>query len=195
MHSVCVFLGSNPGNSPAYVQAARDLGAELARRGLVTVYGGSNAGCMGVLADAALAAGGRVLGIIPEALRKKEVAHPGLSELRVVGSMHERKALMAELSDAFIALPGGLGTLEELCEVLTWAQLGFHTKPCGLLNVNGYYEPMKASIQQMADKGFLAQQYADMLVYADDTAAALEAFRAYVAPPPKWGVAPVEQRY
>lgn len=182
MRSVCVFLGSNPGNSPAYLQAARALGAELARRGLTTVYGGSNSGCMGVLADSALQAGGRVVGIIPEALKKKEIAHRGLSELRVVASMHERKALMAELSDAFIALPGGLGTLEELCEILTWAQLGFHKKPCGALNVGGYYDGLMAFLDHSVSQGFLRAEHRGMLLAAPTAGELLEAFAGYVAP-------------
>lgn len=182
MRSVCVFLGSNPGGSPAYVQAAKNLGAELARRGLTTVYGGSNVGCMGALADAALQAGGRVIGIIPEALKKKEVAHLGLTELRVVASMHERKALMAELSDAFIALPGGLGTLEELCEILTWAQLGFHKKPCGALNVDGYYDGLMAFLDHSVGQGFMRSEHRGMLLAAATPDALLERFAGYVAP-------------
>ncbi len=182
MRSVCVFLGSNPGSTPAYLQAAKNLGGELARRGLTTVYGGSNVGCMGALADAALQAGGRVIGIIPEALRKKEIAHPGLTELRVVASMHERKALMAELSEAFIALPGGLGTLEELCEILTWAQLGFHRKPCGALNVAGYYDGLMAFLDHTVSQGFMRAEHRGMLLAAATPGELLEAFAGYVAP-------------
>ena len=182
MQRICVFLGSNPGKKPAYLAAAQALGAELARRGLTVVYGGSNVGLMGALADAALDAGGRVIGIIPEALRQKEVAHLGLSELHVVASMHERKARMAELSDGFIALPGGLGTLEELCEVLTWAQLGFHAKPCGLLDVDGYYAALGAFLDNAMDQGFIVPAHRAMLLAAPDPAALLDRFTTYVAP-------------
>jgi uncharacterized protein (TIGR00730 family) len=182
MHSVCIFLGSNPGTNPAYLQAARDMGAELARRGLTTVYGGSNVGLMGALADAALEAGGRVIGIIPEALRKKELAHAGLTELHVVGSMHERKALIAEKSDAFVALPGGMGTLEELCEMLTWAQLGFHKKPCGLLDVDGYYDHLNKFFDHAVSQGFLVAAHRGMALSAQTPAALLDGFKNYVAP-------------
>src|SRR5262245_4943907 len=137
--SICVFCGSSRGSRPDYAAAAAQLGELLARRGIRLVYGAGNIGLMGVVADAALAAGGQVVGVIPRMLVEKELAHRGLSELRIVGTMHERKAQMADLSDAFIALPGGLGTLEELCEVLTWAQLGIHAKPVGCLNVCGYF--------------------------------------------------------
>lgn len=182
MNRVCVFLGSNPGKKPVYAEAARSLGRELALRGLTTVYGGSNVGLMRELADAALAAGGEVIGVIPEALRKKEIAHPNLTSLHVVGSMHERKALMAELSDAFIALPGGLGTLEELCEVLTWAQLGFHKKPCGLLDVEGYYAHLNAFLDMAVDQGFVMAAHRGMLLSAQIPAALLDLFAGYAAP-------------
>src|SRR5271163_4044120 len=141
---VCVYCGSNSGSLPAFAVAARELGAALARRGLGLVYGGGCVGLMGVVADAVVAQGGEVIGVIPEVLAKREMAHFGLKDLRVVGTIHERKALMAELADAFIALPGGFGTMEELCEALTWAQLGLHHKPLGLLNVAGYYDPLLA---------------------------------------------------
>ena len=137
---VCVYAGSNPGSDPAYAEAARALASLLAERGIGLVFGGGKVGLMGVLADTALAAGGEVIGVMPQALVDREIGHPGLTELRVVGSMHERKALMAELSDAFVAVPGGIGTLEELIEVYTWSQLGIHDKPCGVLNVRGYYD-------------------------------------------------------
>ncbi len=140
--SVCVFCGSSMGLRPAYKLAAQELSKSLVQRGLTLVYGGGNVGLMGAIADAVLAVGGQVIGVIPEFLVAKELAHPGLTQLHVVNSMHERKALMAQLSDAFIALPGGYGTLEEFCEVLTWAQLGLHQKPQGLLNVEGYYDPL-----------------------------------------------------
>jgi hypothetical protein len=150
---------------------------------------------MGAVADAALAAGGKVVGVMPADLVNQEIAHTGLTELRVVNSMHERKWSMAELGDAFLCLPGGPGTFEEIFEQWTWALLGFHAKPCGFVNVSGYYDLMRATIQQMADKGFIAQPYVDMLIYAESTEEAVARFRAYGAPPPKWGVAAVEQRY
>ena len=182
MQRVCVFLGSNPGNKPDYRKAAQDMGTELARRGITTVYGGSNVGLMGALADAALAAGGQVIGVIPEALQRKEIAHTGLTEQHIVGSMHERKALMADLSDAFIALPGGMGTLEELCEMLTWAQLGFHKKPCGLLDVDGYYASLCTFLDNSVAQGFVHPQHRSMLLCAPAPANLLDQFGAYVAP-------------
>ncbi|WP_027176573.1 TIGR00730 family Rossman fold protein [Desulfovibrio aminophilus] len=182
MKRVCVFLGSNPGRNHRYLEAARATGRELAHRGLDVVYGGSNVGLMRELADSALEAGGKVLGVIPEALRRKEIAHPGLTELHVVASMHERKAMMAELADAFIALPGGLGTLEELCEILTWAQLGFHKKPCGLLDVDGYYGPLNAFLDQAVGEGFVMAAHRSMLLSATNPAALLDLFAGYVPP-------------
>ena len=182
MKRVCVFLGSNPGNKPDYLKAAQDMGAELARRGITTVYGGSNVGLMGALANAALAAGGEVIGVIPEALQRKEIAHTGLTKQHIVGSMHERKALMAELSDAFIALPGGMGTLEELCEMLTWAQLGFHKKPCGLLDVDGYYESLNAFLDNAVTQGFIHAGHRGMLLSDKTPGALLDQFGGYVAP-------------
>ncbi|GAB6126798.1 LOG family protein [Humidesulfovibrio idahonensis] len=191
MKSVCVFLGSNPGNKPEYLAAAKATGTELARRGLTTVYGGSNVGLMGALADAALEAGGQVVGIIPESLRKKEIDHNGLTELHVVGSMHERKALMAKRSDAFIALPGGMGTLEELCEILTWAQLGFHKKPCGLLDVDGYYASLGAFFDNAVSQGFVQPAHRSMLLTGATPGALLDQFATYVAPVVnKWIVRP-----
>jgi uncharacterized protein (TIGR00730 family) len=144
MKRVCVFCGSSSGSRPEYRTAAEELGTEVVRRKIGLVYGGGNVGLMGVIADAVLKAGGEVMGVIPENLMAKEVGHNGLTKLHVVRSMHERKALMADLSDAFIALPGGFGTLEEFCEIVTWSQLGLHTKPCGILNVQGYYSPLLA---------------------------------------------------
>lgn len=182
MKRVCVFLGSNPGNKPDYLKAAQDMGAELARRGITTVYGGSNVGLMGALANAALAAGGEVIGVIPEALQRKEIAHTGLTKQHIVGSMHERKALMAELSDAFIALPGGMGTLEELCEMLTWAQLGFHKKPCGLLDVDGYYESLNDFLDNAVTQGFIHAGHRGMLLSDKTPGALLDQFGGYVAP-------------
>jgi len=195
LKSVCVYCGSSAGKDPAFAAEAERAGRLIAEQGLTLVYGGGRVGLMGLVADAALAAGGRVVGVMPADLVAQEIGHTGLSELVVVNSMHERKWKMAELGDAFLSLPGGPGTFEEFIEQWTWALLGFHAKPCGFVNVSGYYEPLRATVQQMADKGFLAQQYVDMLIYAGSTAEALEAFRAYVPPPPKWGVAAVEQRY
>jgi uncharacterized protein (TIGR00730 family) len=155
IRSVAVYCGSSLGASPAYARAARDMGTELASRGLTTIYGGGNVGLMGVLADAALAHGGRVVGVIPSALVDLEVAHAGLTELIVVDSMHARKAVIAERADAFAALPGGLGTLDEFCEALTWSQLGIHRKPMGLLNTDGFYDPFIQLMDRMTGEGFI----------------------------------------
>jgi uncharacterized protein (TIGR00730 family) len=166
MRRVCVFTGSSSGARPEYREAAEALGRLLAERGIGVVYGGARVGLMGTLADAALAAGGEVVGVIPAALVAKEVAHTGLTDLRVVDSMHERKALMSDLADAFIAMPGGWGTLEEFFEVLTWAQLGLHRKPCGLLNVHGYFDRLLAFLAHTIDEGFVQAEYAAMIALA-----------------------------
>ena len=155
MKYVCVFCGSSMGVQPAYKQAALALGDALARRNFGLVYGGGNVGLMGTIADATLAAGGEVIGVIPDFMVAKEIAHTGLTQLHIVKSMHERKTMMAQLSDAFVALPGGYGTLEEFCEILTWAQLGLHQKPFGLLNVNGYYSPLLKFFDQAVTEEFL----------------------------------------
>lgn len=176
---VCVFCGSNAGGSPAYAAAATALARELARRDLELVYGAGNVGLMGVVADAMLAAGGRVIGVIPQALKDKEVCHLGLSDLRVVGTMHERKALMVELSDAFIALPGGYGTLDELCEVLTWAQLGLHRKPCGVMDVSGYFTPFISQVDRAVDERFLTREHRRLVVSGSEPAALLDALAAF----------------
>lgn len=154
-HRICVFCGSNLGIDPIYRQSAERLGNMLAARSIELVYGGGNIGLMGVLADTVLAAGGRVIGVIPESLMAKEVGHQGLTKLRIVKSMHERKALMSDLSDGFIAMPGGFGTFEEFCEVVTWSQLGIQSKPCGLLNVAGYYDPLLGLFDHAVSEGFL----------------------------------------
>jgi uncharacterized protein (TIGR00730 family) len=166
MRRVCVFTGSSGGARNDYRAAAGELGRLLAARGVGLVYGGARVGLMGGLADAALAAGGEVVGVIPKALVAKEVAHTGLSDLRVVGSMHERKALMADLADAFIAMPGGWGTLEEFFEVLTWSQLGLHRKPCGLLNTRGYFDGLLAFLAHTVSEGFVRPEYGRTLTVA-----------------------------
>jgi uncharacterized protein (TIGR00730 family) len=188
MERICVFCGSSPGADPAYAAAAADLGRLLATRGLGLVYGGGHVGLMGRLADAVLAEGGEVIGVLPEALVAKEIGHPGLSDLRVVGSMHERKALMAELSDAFVALPGGLGTVEELFEVYTWAQLGLHRKPCALLDVDGYYEDLAAFLAHAVEERFLREDHRAMLIVERDPRGLLERLRRFepAAIVPKW---------
>jgi uncharacterized protein (TIGR00730 family) len=180
MTSVCVFCGSSPGASPYYLAAARALGAALARRGLGLVYGGASVGLMGAVADAALAAGGEVTGVIPGALEAKELAHRGLTRLEVVGSMHERKARMAELAGAFVALPGGMGTLEELAEILTWAQLGLHRKAVGVLDVAGYWRPLLAFLDHAVEERFLRDEHRRMLLSAEEPDALLDALAAYV---------------
>jgi uncharacterized protein (TIGR00730 family) len=167
---MCVFCGSNLGRTEAFQAAAADLGRYLAECRVGLVYGGAKVGLMGAVADAALQAGGQVIGVIPQALAIKEVAHPGLTELHIVGSMHERKILMAELSDAFIALPGGYGTLDELFEVLTWTQLGLHCKPCGLLNIEGFFDPLIAYLDGAVGWGFLKPAHRGFLLESDHPA-------------------------
>jgi uncharacterized protein (TIGR00730 family) len=184
---VCVFLGSSPGARPAYAAAAREFAAELVTRDLELVYGGGNVGLMGILADAVLAAGGHVIGVIPGALAELEVAHTGLPDLRVVGSMHERKALMADLSDAFVMLPGGLGTFEEFFEVLTWAQLGMHRKPCALLEVAGYWNPLRVMLAQAVEERFIRTEHLELLLVSGSSAALLDACAEHrAAPVAKW---------
>ncbi len=181
MKRICVFCGSSSGARPEYADAARTLASLLAGRGIGLVYGGGKIGLMGILADAMLAAGGEVIGVIPRALLLKEVGHRGVTELRVVETMHERKALMSELSDGFIALPGGFGTLDEFFEILTWAQLGFHGKPCGLLNVAGYFDDILRALDHAVAERFLRPQHRE-LVLADTSAAALLLQLAAFAP-------------
>lgn len=182
MRSVCVFCGSSPGGDPAYLAAAQVIGHEIAGRGLRLVYGGAKVGLMGAVADAALAAGGEVTGVLPKALMIKEIGHPGLSRLEVVNSMHERKARMAELSDGFIALPGGAGTLEEIFEIWTWGQLGFHGKPAGFLNVAGYYDKLAGFLDHTVGEAFVKPVHREMLIFHDDATALLDALVAYKAP-------------
>jgi uncharacterized protein (TIGR00730 family) len=170
MRSLCVFCGSSSGVDPRYLLAARDLGHALGSSGIRLVYGGASVGLMGAIADAVLQAGGDVIGVIPEALERKEVAHRGLPDLRIVRSMHERKALMADLSDGFVALPGGVGTLEELFEVWTWGQLGYHAKPCAIYNVAGFYSGLIAFLDHTAAAGFMRPETRQMLIVEDSQA-------------------------
>jgi uncharacterized protein (TIGR00730 family) len=186
MKAICIFCGSSPGIDPLYLETAVATGQALAKAGLTVVYGGGKVGLMGAVADAALAAGGRVVGVIPRSLVEREIGHAGLSELRVVETMHERKTMMADLSDGFVALPGGAGTLEEFFEQWTWAQLGIHAKPCGLLNVKDYFGPPVAMIDKIVAEGFTAPAYADMLVVETGIEALLTRFASYQAPPRKW---------
>ncbi|MGZ8649138.1 MAG: LOG family protein [Solirubrobacteraceae bacterium] len=182
MRRICVYAGSNPGSDTAYANSARELARLLAARGIGLVYGGGRVGLMGVLADTALDAGGEAIGVMPQALVDKEIGHTGLTELHVVGSMHERKALMAELSDAFVAVPGGIGTLEELIEVYTWSQLGIHAKACGVLNVTGYYDHLAAFLDHAVDAGFLRPQHRAVLSVASEPAELLDRLSAYEPP-------------
>lgn len=180
--TVTVFCGSSPGNDPVYVESARAVGAAIGRAGMRLVYGGGHVGLMGTVADAAVDAGAHVTGVIPAALHVREEVHEGLDELIVVDSMHERKMIMADRADAFLALPGGPGTLEELTEQWTWAQLGIHDKPVGLLNVSSYFDPLLAFVANMRDHGFTHPRYTDMLVVATEPDEALARLRAYVPP-------------
>jgi uncharacterized protein (TIGR00730 family) len=188
MRHVCVFCGSSSGARPEYAEAARRFGTALAGRGLGLVYGGGHVGLMGVLADAALAAGGEVVGVIPQALVDRELAHGRLTELLVVDTMHQRKALMADRADAFAALPGGFGTGDELFEILTWAQLGLHARPVGLLNVAGFFGPLLGWVDLAVREGFLRPEHRDLLVVADEPEALLELLRRRPPGPlpPKW---------
>jgi len=177
---ICVFCGSSPGSSPEYARAASELGELLARRRIGLVFGGGGVGLMGRLAQAALEGGGEVIGVIPRFLHEKRVAFAGLSDLRLVGSMHERKALMAELADGFIALPGGLGTLEETFEALTWGQLGMHDKPCGLLDVAGFFTPLLRFLDQVCEQGFVGAAHRSMVLSAGSAGELLEKLERYV---------------
>ncbi len=192
MNRICVYCGSNPGKLPKYCEAARLLGYELASRGLGLVYGGAGIGVMGAVADAILEHGGDAIGVIPQSLATKEVAHAGLDDLFIVESMHERKAKMAELSDGFIALPGGWGTFEEIFEMLTWAQLGFHEKPCGLLNVASYYDPLFTFLENAIDQQFVKEEYRPMIIMDDKPDVLLDRFSDYRAPRVKKWIGPEE---
>jgi uncharacterized protein (TIGR00730 family) len=176
---VCVFCGSRSGGDPAYARAARDVGTRLAKESIALVYGGGRTGLMGEVADAALRAGGNVIGVIPQHLESREIAHTGLTELRIVGSMHERKAMMADLADAFVGLPGGLGTLEEFFEVATWSQLGIHAKPTALLNVRGYYDLVERFLAHAGSEGFLRAEHRALVTISDDFGVLLEAMRSF----------------
>jgi uncharacterized protein (TIGR00730 family) len=179
MKRICVFCGSSSGDRPEYRAAAENIGAELVRSNIGLVYGGGNVGLMGVIADAVLRAGGEAVGVIPKHLMEREVGHKGLTKLHVVRSMHERKALMADLSDAFIALPGGFGTFEEFCEVVTWAQLGLHAKPCGILNVLGYYSPLLAMFDHAVEERFLKQENRALVLARDSVPELLQALEEW----------------
>lgn len=187
LHTICVYAGSSAGTRPAYRAAAEALGRTIAGRGMRLVYGGGAVGLMQAVADAALDAGGDVIGIIPRSLAEREIGHQEVTELRVVESMHERKMAMAELSDAFVALPGGVGTVEELVEVMTWTQLGFHDKPCSVLDVDGYFEPLLAFLDHAVAEGFLRDEHRALLVGDDDPGRLLDRLARWEAPlRPKW---------
>jgi uncharacterized protein (TIGR00730 family) len=188
MNFACVFCGSSSGGNDAYQKAARGLGEAIVRAGLRLVYGGGRVGLMGILCDAVLSAGGQVTGVMPRALFEREIAHRGVSDLRIVQNMHERKELMSNLADAFIALPGGAGTLEEMFEQWTWSQLGIHAKPCGFLNVNDYFTPLMAMIERMVTEGFMERPFAAMLAVETEPDELLARFRAYQPPVRKWAI-------
>ena len=183
---ICVFCGSNAGNDSAYADAARSVGQGLVENDCQLVYGGGRAGLMGVIADAVLAAGGKVTGVIPRALVDQEIAHDGLTQLLVVQTMHERKAKMADLADGFIALPGGVGTLEEIFEQWGWARLGIHGKPCAFFDVKGFFEPVRTMLNQMLRAGFMRKEHTDIITFASDLGQILEAFRSYEPPSSRW---------
>ena len=187
MKRICVFCGSNRGVRSEYIEAAQDLGKVLVKRNLSLVYGGGNVGLMGVIADAVLAEGGEVIGVIPQSLVDREVAHQSLTKMHIVNSMHERKALMADLSDGFIAMPGGMGTFDEFCEILTWAQLGIHQKPCGILNVENYFTPLLKMFDHAMDEGFLRDTHRDLVIEATTPETLLDLFDNYQPKPvAKW---------
>ena len=183
---VAVFCGSSSGNKPEFLQATKELGAYLAQNGIDLVYGGGKVGLMGAIADAFIENGGKVYGVIPQHLKSREIAHEGLTELTVVADMHERKATMATMADAFVALPGGAGTLEEIFEAWNWAQLGHHQKPCAFYNVDGFYNPLIDMISHMSDSGFVRPQYAEMLIHANQPDELLSLINAYEPPQQKW---------
>jgi len=186
LRRLCVFCGASPGRAPAHAALARDVGAGLAARGIGVVYGGGRVGLMGALADGALGAGGEVIGVIPRGLVDRELAHSGVTELRVVETLHERKAVMASLADGFVALPGGLGTLEELAEAMSWAQLDLHDKPCGVLDPTGYFDPLLAFLDRAVEEGFLDSGHRELLVVARDLDSLLTRFEAHRAAVGRW---------
>lgn len=186
MKRIAVYCGSSFGADPIYKDAATRMGETLAQANLELVYGGGKVGLMGTIADAVLAAGGQVTGIIPGALESKEIGHPGLTQLEVVADMHSRKKRMSDLADGFIAMPGGVGTMEEIFEVWTWAQLGYHHKPCAFLNINGYYDRLLGFIDQMINDGFMRPEFGQMIIVSDNPATILEAFADYRPPHDKW---------
>jgi len=190
LRRVCVYCGSTSGNRPSFAVAAAGLGQLLAREGIGVVYGGASVGLMGIVADAALAAGGEVIGVLPDKLFEREVAHAGLTELHTVGSMHERKALMSDLADAFVALPGGYGTIEEVVEAVTWTQLGIHAKPVGLLDVEGYFEHLVAFLDRGVADGLLRTESRSLLLCDDDPVRLLERLRTGAPPPAEWNDPP-----
>jgi uncharacterized protein (TIGR00730 family) len=190
MRAICIFCGFREGARPSYAEAARRVGETLARRGIVMVYGGGRVGLMGAVADAALEEGGEVVGVMPEALLAKEIAHEGLTKLHVVGSMHERKRLMANLSDGFVTLPGGYGTFEEFLEVLSWAQLGIHEKPCGLLDVDDYYDPLVALFDEAVEEGFLHSDHRSLVLMEKDPELLLGVMNRYTPPGTKKWIVP-----
>ncbi|HEV7809147.1 MAG TPA: TIGR00730 family Rossman fold protein [Candidatus Limnocylindrales bacterium] len=194
IRSICVFCGASAGADPAYAAVATAVGRRLASSGIELVYGGGRLGLMGVVADAALAAGGRVVGVIPRGLVDRELAHPRVTELRIVDTLHERKAEMARLADGFIALPGGLGTLEELTEVLSWAQLDLHAKPIGLLDVAGYYASFEAFLDHAVRQGFIAERHRRLLLRDEDLDRLLERFAAWEPPPSRFALPPATGR-
>ncbi len=187
MKRICVFCGSNRGMRNQYIEAAQELGKVLVKRNLGLVYGGGNVGLMGIIADSVLAEGGEAIGVIPQSLVDREVAHQSLTKMHIVNSMHERKALMADLSDGFIAMPGGMGTFDEFCEILTWAQLGIHQKPCGVLNVENYFTPLLKMFDHAMDEGFLRDAHRDLMIEATKPEILLDLFDNYQPKPvAKW---------
>ena len=188
-----MFCGSRPGTRPEYAEAATAMGRALVEEGMGLVYGGGRVGLMGMVADAVMRAGGEVIGVIPEALMRREVGHGGVTELRVVGSMHERKALMADLSDGFVAMPGGYGSIEEFCEVITWSQLGIHPKPCGLLNVSGFYGPLLAMFDYAVAEGFVPPQHRTLVLEDTTPAGLIEKLRRFTPPVTEKWILPGER--
>lgn len=180
MKSICIYCGSSPGASPSYAQRARTLAQAMVKDNIALVYGGGNVGLMGIIADEVIRLGGRATGVIPEALLQKELGHKGLTQLHIVKDMHERKAMMADLADGFIAMPGGVGTLEELFEVFTWAKLGFHQKPIGLMNVDGFYDSLLQLIQHMVTQRFLKEEHAELLIAEEQPEALLQRFKSFL---------------